>query len=238
MFSIANAESLIGMITIFIAYLAVIGLAGFARAWTASAMGDDTPERLGFLTINPAAHLDLIGALFVVFFGFGWGQHIPINPLNIDGPWERLKVVIAYLSDTIAHLLMALSTLVILIGFFGVKILLYAQPLIVRYNFIKFSAFTKMYPTASPIALVFVLIGFAFIYLNVLLAVLHFIINGFNAFAYLVWNKDALYWRYRDMSMVLIPMLLIFFFIDPLRFLAAKMVMIVGTIISTTLGIV
>lgn len=54
----------------------------FAHAWAAKKMGDNTAQMMGRLTINPLAHLDLYGALFLILFGFGWAKPVPINPRN------------------------------------------------------------------------------------------------------------------------------------------------------------
>src|SRR3972149_5459731 len=37
----------------------------FAHAWTADQLGDDTPRLAGRLTLNPLAHLDLLGSLML-----------------------------------------------------------------------------------------------------------------------------------------------------------------------------
>ena len=52
----------------------------FAHAWTANYFGDDTPSRYGRLTLNPLAHLDVMGSLMLIFVGFGWAKPVPVNP--------------------------------------------------------------------------------------------------------------------------------------------------------------
>jgi Zn-dependent protease len=60
----------------------------FFHAWTAYRFGDSTAARAGRLTLNPLAHLDLIGTLVMVFSGFrfGWAKPVPVNPLNMRNP--------------------------------------------------------------------------------------------------------------------------------------------------------
>ena len=41
----------------------------FAHAFAAVKLGDNTPRWQGRLTINPFAHIDYIGSLFVLLFG-------------------------------------------------------------------------------------------------------------------------------------------------------------------------
>jgi Zn-dependent protease len=52
----------------------------FAHAWTANYFGDDTPRYNGRLTLNPLAHLDLMGSVMLVIAGFGWAKPVPVNP--------------------------------------------------------------------------------------------------------------------------------------------------------------
>jgi Zn-dependent protease len=56
----------------------------FAHAWSANAFGDDTPRLNGRLTLNPAAHLDLMGSLMLLVVGFGWARPVPINPYALQ----------------------------------------------------------------------------------------------------------------------------------------------------------
>jgi Zn-dependent protease len=51
----------------------------FAHAWTADRFGDSTPRDNGRLTLNPMAHLDVMGSLMLVFAGFGWAKPVPVN---------------------------------------------------------------------------------------------------------------------------------------------------------------
>jgi len=60
----------------------------FFHAWTAYRFGDSTAARLGRLTLNPLAHLDLFGTLVMVLSGFrfGWAKPVPVNPMNLRNP--------------------------------------------------------------------------------------------------------------------------------------------------------
>lgn len=53
---------------------------GHARA--AYACGDDTAYMMGRMTLNPFRHVDLIGFLCMLFFGFGWAKPVPVNSRN------------------------------------------------------------------------------------------------------------------------------------------------------------
>lgn len=54
----------------------------FAHAWAATKMGDDTPIYQGRLTLNPFAHLDIIGSIGIFLCGFGWGKPVQVNPMR------------------------------------------------------------------------------------------------------------------------------------------------------------
>lgn len=72
---------------------AILPLHECAHGWMAKKMGDRTAQMLGRLTLNPAKHLDPIGALFMLIFGFGWARPVPINPDNFK--WKNKKVATA-----------------------------------------------------------------------------------------------------------------------------------------------
>ena len=54
----------------------------WAHAWSAYRLGDDTASRQGRLTLNPIAHIDLVGTLVLPLLGipFGWAKPVPVNP--------------------------------------------------------------------------------------------------------------------------------------------------------------
>lgn len=52
----------------------------FAHAWMSNKLGDPTPRMQGRLTINPLAHVDLLGFVCLLICGFGWGKPVMINP--------------------------------------------------------------------------------------------------------------------------------------------------------------
>jgi len=64
----------------------------FGHALTAKLFGDDTAQRAGRLTLNPAAHIDPLGLLMVVIVGFGYARPVPTNPANYTSRWADLAV--------------------------------------------------------------------------------------------------------------------------------------------------
>ena len=68
----------------------------FSHGYIAYKLGDHTAARNGRLTLNPKAHLDLIGSLMILFVGFGWAKPVPVNPVNFSNPRiDMMKVAFA-----------------------------------------------------------------------------------------------------------------------------------------------
>ena len=64
------------------AILIALTLHELAHGYAALRCGDPTAQMMGRLSFNPLRHLDPIGTLFMLLFGFGWARPVPINPRN------------------------------------------------------------------------------------------------------------------------------------------------------------
>ncbi len=79
----------------------------YAHAFMADRLGDKTPRFQGRLTLNPISHIDPIGALLILFTGFGWAKPVQTNPTAYKHYYkDDLKVSLA---GPIANLLVALA---------------------------------------------------------------------------------------------------------------------------------
>lgn len=68
----------------------------YAHALVADRLGDPTPRAYHRLSLNPLVHLDLLGTLFFIVFGFGWARPVPVNPRNFADPRRgMLQVALA-----------------------------------------------------------------------------------------------------------------------------------------------
>jgi Zn-dependent protease len=76
MLNLSPATLISRIITLLIAF----AVHEFAHAWTANSFGDDTPRLNGRLTLNPLAHLDIMGSIMLIVAGFGWAKPVPVNP--------------------------------------------------------------------------------------------------------------------------------------------------------------
>ena len=107
---------------IYLAYFAAsilltLMLHEIAHGYVAWRCGDPTAKMLGRLSMDPRKHLDPMGTLFLVFFGFGWAKPVPVNPRNFDDyRRDDFLVSIAGITVNITVFLLSLSLAVGLNG--------------------------------------------------------------------------------------------------------------------------
>ena len=80
--SFKGTELIIAGLAMILTLVVSLSLHEFAHAFAAYKCGDDTPKINGRLTINPIVHMDPMGLLFCLFFGFGWAKPVEVNPLK------------------------------------------------------------------------------------------------------------------------------------------------------------
>ena len=94
----------------------------YAHGWMAYRYGDDTAKRMGRLTLNPLAHISLIGTIILpLIVHFGWAKPVPVN-FSILSRRQIFKVAAA---GPAANILLVL----ILTGLFHLLSLAAASPL-------------------------------------------------------------------------------------------------------------
>ena len=89
----------------------------WAHAYAAYRLGDPTARNLGRMTLNPIAHIDLIGFLMLLLVGFGWAKPVPVNFANLRHP-KRDMIWVA-LAGPASNLIQALfwgALLYVLLG--------------------------------------------------------------------------------------------------------------------------
>jgi len=77
----------------------------FAHAWMADRMGDSTPRIYGRLRLEPWVHLDPLGTVLLVLYGFGWAKPVPVNPYNMRNP--RRGILLVSLAGPLSNLVLA-----------------------------------------------------------------------------------------------------------------------------------
>lgn len=64
----------------------------WAHGFAAYKLGDPTAKYMGRLSLNPLKHIDYIGSLMIVFFGFGWAKPVPVNPRYFKNPKRDMAI--------------------------------------------------------------------------------------------------------------------------------------------------
>ena len=104
----------------YVCALVVITLHEFGHAWMAWKRGDDTARLLGRVTLNPIAHIDLLGTVILPLlaivlgasgsglgsFIIGWGKPVPVNPSQLKIP--RLDDVAVAMAGPAMNVLLAI----------------------------------------------------------------------------------------------------------------------------------
>lgn len=236
MITVHTAEFFISIITFFIAYVIVCVSTNIFTAWVAARVGDDTGERLGFLTLNPFFHIDPLGTICLFIFYFGWGRPVPIIPHNIRGPHRILKLLVAYLSDSFAHFILSIIGITVLLGIFDINILGAMRYMVFTYN-VSHLPVANMYPHVSSLVVSIGFIMFAFVYLNVVLGVLSFIIHLCQFILSVLSDRYENAADYSHYITIGLPIVLILFLSPLLRLLSVYLISYIGIVIAHVLGI-
>jgi len=112
-----------------------------AHGLMAERHGDPTARMMGRITLNPMAHIDLVGTIFLPVmtliisggrFIFGWAKPVPINPRNLNNPKRDMMWIaiagpatnfgLALFLALIFRLLAQPNTIAEMILFYGVTI--------------------------------------------------------------------------------------------------------------------
>lgn len=93
------------------AVLIALTLHELAHGYIALKCGDPTAKMLGRLSFNPLKHLDPVGTLFMLLFGFGWARPVPVNPRNY-GKFRRDDLLVSIAGVVLNFMLFFFTTLI------------------------------------------------------------------------------------------------------------------------------
>ncbi len=85
----------------------------WAHARVAYGLGDYTPKLMGRLTLNPMAHIDIFGLVFLFIVHFGWAKPVQINPNNFSNP--RRDDILVSLAGPFANFAIAFLTMLVMV---------------------------------------------------------------------------------------------------------------------------
>lgn len=88
------------------AFLMALSFHEFSHALVAHLFGDDTAKNSGRLTLNPLAHVDFVGLLFLILIRVGWAKPVPFDQRNFKYP--KLYSVLTALAGPFANFILAL----------------------------------------------------------------------------------------------------------------------------------
>ena len=75
-----SGNDIIGFLFTLSIFLPSLTVHEYAHGWMAYRFGDDTAARMGRLTLNPIAHISLIGTIVLpLIIHFGWAKPVPVN---------------------------------------------------------------------------------------------------------------------------------------------------------------
>ncbi|MCR5353370.1 MAG: site-2 protease family protein [Clostridiales bacterium] len=90
-----------------------------SHGYVAYRCGDATARNLGRLTLNPLSHLNPIGTVMMLVFGFGYATPVPVNPRNFNH--YKRDLVFVSLAGPLSNVILAfIGTLVFCISSFFV----------------------------------------------------------------------------------------------------------------------
>ena len=97
----------------------------YCHGYAAYRLGDDTARNFGRLTLNPLKHIDVYGAICMIFFHIGWAKPVPINARNFKNP--KRDFAITAVAGPAANLILGFFTIPFFLLVFNVYFDLYLK---------------------------------------------------------------------------------------------------------------
>jgi Zn-dependent protease len=102
----------VGAVLFLLSIIIAVTVHEFFHAKIADNLGDPTPGMQGRITLDPRSHLDPLGSLLFLLFGFGWGKPVPYDPYNLKNP--RRDAAMIALAGPLSNFGMAIMSGVLL----------------------------------------------------------------------------------------------------------------------------
>jgi len=88
------ADDPVFFVSWFVTVVLSISLHELAHGAAAIWRGDDTPRRMGHMTVNPVVHMGMWSMIALLVAGIAWGQ-MPIDSTRLRGRWSGAMVAAA-----------------------------------------------------------------------------------------------------------------------------------------------
>lgn len=82
-----------------------------SHGFVAYLFGDRTAKERGRLSLNPLRHIDVLGLLSMIVFGFGWAKPVPVNPYYFKN--KKLGMVLVSIAGPLSNMIMAFISLLV-----------------------------------------------------------------------------------------------------------------------------
>ena len=105
MFSQNPMQALLYILISFLAMCVAISFHEWAHAFVAYKLGDPTAKNMGRMSLDPFRHMDWMGAVVFLLFGFGWAKPVVVNSRNLKH-YRRDDILIS-LAGPVMNLLLA-----------------------------------------------------------------------------------------------------------------------------------
>lgn len=108
-----TTEIIQALIFSIIAVLIAMTFHEFSHAFAAYKFGDPTAKNLGRMTLNPIKHMNPVGMVLLLLFGFGWANPVIINPNNFRH--KRAGMIVTAAAGPLMNFLLSFINLFIYI---------------------------------------------------------------------------------------------------------------------------
>ena len=172
-----------------------------AHALAATLLGDDTPKKMGRLTLNPLSHIDPMGILFLLVFRIGWAKPVMFDQRNFKHP-RFYSILTAFAGPTSNFILAVVS-------FYIVK-------------------YIYLLPLSTTVSLTFSQIFRATAYVNIMLGVFNILpippLDGSHIFTVFLAKRfpGLIIWFYRYSMFLLIAL----FLFPPTRMMLIRLILV------------
>ena len=101
-------EVLLLLLLYFLVLSLAFGFHEFMHAFVAYKLGDDTPMNMGRVTLNPLAHIDIMGMIMLVLMGFGWGKPVSWRVDRVTKCKPKTAIILVSLAGVTGNFILAI----------------------------------------------------------------------------------------------------------------------------------